>query len=200
MVTLELTVCSLVVALVFGAILCAGRLSRFRILRAAAGLYIELVRSTPVVVLLILVYYSLGQLGILIPGFASAVIALGGFYATLYAEIYRSGIQSVERGQREAAAAVGLGPSITMRKIILPQALMAILPPSTNAATDLIKDTALVIELSVADLMYRAYEAGSVTLLYMDLFILAGLIYFIICFGLSRTARRWEYRVQRSGT
>jgi putative glutamine transport system permease protein len=199
LVTLELTALSLVLAIVVGAIVAAGRMTKNRILKGIASAYVEIVRSTPVIVELFFVYYSLAQAGVVLPGFAAAVVVLGGFYGALYSEIFRSGLLSIDRGQREAAHALGLSGRTTLVKVLIPQSLLAILPPGTSAAVDLIKDTALVVTIGVAELMYQAYQAGSTTFLYMDVFLIAGLIYFIVCYGLSWLARRCEFRVKTTG-
>ncbi|MCL6633332.1 MAG: amino acid ABC transporter permease [Alicyclobacillus herbarius] len=199
LVTLEMTVLSLAAAVVFGVALALTRMSKLRPLRAAASVYVELVRSTPVIVELFFVYYSLAEFGLVIPGFAAAVIVLGGFYGALYSEIFRSGLLSIDKGQTEAAAALGLRRKTTFFRVLVPQSLLAVLPPGTSAAVDLIKDTALVVTIGVAELMYQAYQAGSDTFLYMDVFLIAGVIYFIACYGLSYLARRWENRVKAIG-
>ncbi|HHY66069.1 MAG TPA: amino acid ABC transporter permease [Alicyclobacillus sp.] len=199
LVTLELTVASLVVGLVVGGVLAFMRMSKIAPLRAIGAVYVEIVRSTPVIVELFFVYYSLAQIGIIIPGVEAAVIVLGGFYGALYSEIFRSGLMSVDFGQREAAEALGLRRRTTLLRVIVPQSLLAILPPGTSAAIDLVKDTALVITIGVGELMYQAYQAGSETFQYTNVFLIAGVLYFIVCYGLSLTVRRWERRVKATG-
>ncbi|QQE79039.1 amino acid ABC transporter permease [Alicyclobacillus sp. SO9] len=196
-VTIELTAASLLVALVFGFILALARLSRFRLLNLIAAGYIHIVRAVPVLIILFIVYYTLGQV-IQLSGWLCAVIGLGGFYATLYGEIFRGGILGVDRGQVEAATALGMPQRKIMRKIILPQAFFSILPPATNQLSNLIKDTSLVFTIAVLDLMARAYQASSSTLLPLDMFLEAGVIYFIFYLILSKLLARWELNVQRS--
>lgn len=196
-VTLELTGLSLLLALAFGFVLAIMRLSRLRFLRVSATIYIEVIRAIPVLVLLFVAYYSLGQMGIRLSGFSAAVITLGAFYATLYGEIFRGGIEGIHPGQREAAEALGMRGRSIMWRIVLPQTFLAILPPATNELADLIKDTSLVVTIGVADLMFQAYQSSAATFLPMDMFVLAGIMYFVFYLILSRFLARWETNVQR---
>ncbi len=195
--TLELTALSLIVAVVFGFLLALARLSRFRVLNFIARWYIEIVRAVPVLVILFVVYYSLGNV-ITLSGRVSAIVSLGAFYATQYGEIFRGTILGVDKGQTEAAFALGMPQPTILRKIVLPQAFFSILPPSTNQLSNLIKDTSLVFTIGVADLMFKAYEAASESFLPLDMLLLAGVIYFVFYIILSKFLARWELNVQRS--
>lgn len=194
--TLEITLVALLIALVLGFLLALARISGKAILAVPAALYIEVIRAVPVLVIIVMGYYSLPAIGIRLHGFPAACVALGAFYATLYCEIIRGGILGVDRGQREAAQALGMGSSLVMRRIVLPQAVLAILPPATNQLSNLIKDTSLVIAVGVADLMSQAYQSISNTFLPMDMLVLAGIMYFVLYLILSRFLTRWEQRVQ----
>lgn len=196
-VTMEITGLGLGVAIVFGMILAGCRLSRFRVLRLLATIYVDVLRSVPVLVLLFLAYYGLGQLGLTLSGIASATVALGAFYSALLCEIFRGGIQGVERGQREAADALGLKRTSVFVRVTLPQAILLILAPSTNQVSNIIKDSSLVVTIGVADLMARSYEASSTTFQPMDMFVLAGIIYMVLYVVLARVLGRWERNVQR---
>ncbi len=196
-ISIEITIAGLVVALVGGAGLAGLRLSRFRILRLIGTMYVEVVRATPMLLVLYIMYFGLGQVGIKLPAYWAAVIALGTFYAAQFTEIFRGGILSVDRGQREAADALGMSRWLRLRKIILPQAVISILLPSTNAMADIIKDSSLVITIGLSDLMARTYEATSATFEPMDMFLLAGLMYLIVYLLLSRVLGRLEFNVQR---
>ncbi|WP_243239894.1 amino acid ABC transporter permease [Sulfobacillus harzensis] len=196
-VTLELTGASLAVALGFGFLLALARLSKIRILEGFATAFVEIIRAIPVLIILFWVYYGLPQFGVKLPGPLAAIVSLGAFYATLYGEIFRGGILGVDRGQREAAQALGMPSGTVMRKIILPQAFFAILPPSTNQLSNLIKDTSLVFTIGVADLMFQANAASANNFLPLDMLLLAGIIYFIFYLVLSKLLARWELNVQR---
>lgn len=196
-VTIEITFGGLMVAVVVGAVLAGLRGSRHFLLWVPARVYIDVFRSIPVLVLLFIAYYGLGQVGVRLPGIWAGIVALGAFYASLFAEVFRGGFAGVERGQREAADALGMGRWLRLRKVILPQAFVAILLPSTNLLSDIIKDTSLVVTIGVADLMAHSYEASSDTFQPMDMFILAGLIYFALYLFVSQALGRWERSVQR---
>ena len=196
-ITMEITGLGLAFAIVLGAILAALRMSRQRLLRTIGTLYVDVMRSVPVLVLLFLAYYGLGQFGVTLSGVVAAVLALGVFYAALLCEIFRGGIQGVDRGQREAAEALGLGKVATFFKVIFPQSVLRILPPSTNQLSNIIKDSSLVVTIGVADLMARSYEASSTTFQPMDMFVLAGLVYMVLYLVVARAVGRWEINVQR---
>lgn len=197
-VTLELTAAALLLALVLGFLLALARLTPIRVFRIVSGVYIEVIRAIPVLVLIFMVYYGLPELGIKLSAFVSAVVALGAFYATLYGEIFRGGILGVGSGQSEAAVALGMSRSAVMRKIILPQAFMTILPPATNQLSNLIKDTSLVVTIGVADLMFQTYTSMAQTFQDLDMLVLAAIMYFAFYIVLSRILARWELSVQRS--
>lgn len=194
-VTLELTAACLAAGLLGGLLLALVRMGRSRILRNLAAAYIEVFRATPVIVLLFLAYFGLAQMGFTLPAFACVVLTLGAFYSALYCEVYRSGVEAVPRGQWEAAEALGLGRGRVLRRVILPQALLAILPPATNRAADVLKDTSLVVTISgVSEIMYQAYGAASNTFAPMSMFVLAAIFYFPLYLILSRVVRGWEVR------
>jgi polar amino acid transport system permease protein len=195
--TIELTVLSLLVGAILGVGLAAGRLSAAKSVRLVATTYIDLMRAVPVLVLLLIAYYGLGQVGLKLSGIAAATIALGGFYAALFGEVFRGGVQSVAPGQTEAAEALGMSRWIRLRCVIVPQAFRVILLPSTNLLANIIKDTSLVVTIGVADLMSRSFEASSATFQPMSMLVLAGLIYFALFLAISRVLAGWERRVQR---
>ena len=193
-VTLGVTGGSFALAMIGGLLLALARLSPWRALQGAAATYVTVMRAVPVLVLLFLIYY----VGFFrLNGFWSGVLTLGLFYAAIYSEIFRGGIQGVERGQVEAAVALGLPSATRLRRVIGPQALMAVLPPGTNQLANLIKDTSLVMTIGVGDLMMQAYKAGSTNFEYLDMFLLAGVFYFALYLVVSRGIVRWENRVRQ---
>jgi His/Glu/Gln/Arg/opine family amino acid ABC transporter permease subunit len=198
--TIEITALSLVLAVAAGALIAACRLSRHRVLKAGATVYIDVMRATPTLVVLFLAYFGIGQIGVLIPAFWAAVLGLGLFYAALFAEVFRGGVESVDVGQHEAATALALEPGLTLRRITLPQAFIAILLPSTNIVADLIKDTSLVLIIGLADLAGVAQSASAETFRPMDMYVLAGVLYLGLYLLVSRALVRWERNVIRSGS
>ena len=148
-------------------------------------IYIEFIRGTPTLTQLFLIYFGLASLNVVIPGFQAAVIALGLHYAAYMAEVYRSGIAAIERGQSEAAAALGLRRTQAMRLVVLPQAIRIILPPMTNLAISLLKDTSVASLIAAPELMMHANDITSEYYMPMPVYLLTGAFYFIMAYPLS---------------
>jgi His/Glu/Gln/Arg/opine family amino acid ABC transporter permease subunit len=221
--TIGLSVVSMVLAVIFGFIGAIGRLSRFAAVRWIATIYVEVVRGTPILVQLLLWYYGVGQalsmLGFdpyntafqimtvlqnnsLVPDAFSAffygVIGLSFNYGAYLTEVFRTGIESINKGQTEAALSLGLNPRQAMRHIVLPQAIRITIPPFTNYFITLIQDSALLSVLGVVEL---EQTTGSFADPLLDankklfIYILGALIYLAICYPLSLLARYLEARM-----
>ena len=157
--TLKLFFITLILAIPLGLVLALLRMSRFAVVRQAVSGYIWLMRGTPLMLQLLFIYFALPfvpVIGIRLPDFPSAVVAFALNFAAYFAEIFRSGIQSVGRGQYEAARVLGMSYSQTMRRIILPQVVKRILPPMSNETITLVKDTSLIYVLAMNDLLRAA--------------------------------------------
>ena len=157
--TLSLFFITLALALPLGLGLALARLSRFAALRHAVSSFIWLMRGTPLMLQLLFVYYALPFMpvvGVRLPDFPSAIVAFSLNYAAYFAEIFRAGIQSIDRGQYEGAKALGLSYPQTMRRIVMPQVLRRTLPPLANETITLIKDTSLIYVLALNDLLRAA--------------------------------------------
>ena len=152
-VTLEIFCVTLVLALPLGILAALGRLSKLRVLSRFMEFYIWLMRGTPLMLQLLFVYFALPMVGILLPDIAAALLAFTLNYAAYFAEIFRAGIQSVPRGQYEAAKTLGMTYGQTMRRIILPQVIRIVLPPISNETINLVKDTSLIYILAMNDLL-----------------------------------------------
>lgn len=152
-VTLEIFCVTLVLALPLGILAALGRLSPLRPLSLLMEFYIWLMRGTPLMLQLLFVYFALPMVGILLPDLAAALLAFTLNYAAYFAEIFRAGIQSVPRGQYEAAKTLGMTYGQTMRRIILPQVIRIVLPPISNETINLVKDTSLIYILAMNDLL-----------------------------------------------
>ncbi|HBC71667.1 MAG TPA: amino acid ABC transporter permease [Coxiellaceae bacterium] len=150
-VVFELFILTMVFSIPLGIILAIGRLSNCKILSKSIQIYIWVMRGTPLMLQLIFVYFGMGNLGINIERFPAAVITFVLNYAAYYAEIFRSGIQSIERSQFEGAEVLGLNYWQTMRHIILPQTLKRVLPPIGNEVVTLIKDTSLAQVIGIVE-------------------------------------------------
>jgi glutamate transport system permease protein len=150
--TLALTLASFAVALVIGLIIASMRVSPVAPLRAAGTAYVETIRNIPLLVLLFLFFFGFPKIGIQYPPFPSAVIVIGAYTGSFVAEAIRSGVNTVARGQAEAARAIGLTFPQSLRYVVLPQAVRAVVAPIGNIFVALIKNTALASTISVMDL------------------------------------------------
>ncbi|PAT38990.1 amino acid ABC transporter permease [Vandammella animalimorsus] len=155
-VTLTLFAITLSLAIPLGLLLALARVSRLGPLSALVNGYIWLMRGTPLLLQIFFIYFALPGMGITLPDFPTAVVAFVLNYAAYFAEIFRSGIQSVDRGQYEGAKVLGLNYTQTMRRIVLPQMVRHILPPMSNETITLVKDTSLIYVLALNDLLRAA--------------------------------------------
>ena len=158
-VTLGLFVVTLALSLPLGLALALARLSPIRALSGAVNGYIWLMRGTPLMLQMLFIYFALPfvpVVGVRLPDFPAAVAAFALNYAAYFAEIFRAGIQSVDRGQYEAAKVLGMSYGQTMRRIVLPQMVRSILPPMSNETITLVKDTSLIYVLALNDLLRAA--------------------------------------------
>lgn len=156
LVTLKLFVITLVLSVPLGLALALARMSRLGALRQLVGGYIWLMRGTPLMLQMLFIYFALPfvpVVGVRLPDFPAAVVAFALNYAAYFAEIFRAGIQSVDRGQYEGAKVLGFTYGQTMRRIVLPQMVRTILPPVSNETITLIKDTSLIYVLALNDLL-----------------------------------------------
>lgn len=198
-ITLLLSLFSLVVGSTLGAILSILRLSKSKFLSFISTSYIELVRGTPVIVQIALVFFgSYALTGINMDKFLSAFIALSLNCAAYVAEIIRSGIQSIDKGQTEASRSLGISSGQTMRYIILPQAIKNILPALGNEFVTLIKETSIASTIGVADLMYASKIVQSSSFQPFNPLIIVAVTYFIITFTLSRLIGLFERRLAQN--
>lgn len=156
--TLALFIVTLLLSIPFGLLLALVRLSKIKSLEYLVNGYIWLMRGTPLMLQIFFIYFALPKLGIRFDGFLTAVIAFTLNYAAYFAEIFRAGIQGVNKGQYEAAKTLGMNYTQTMYRIILPQMVKKILPPLSNETITLVKDTSLVYVLALQDLMRIAYQ------------------------------------------
>jgi His/Glu/Gln/Arg/opine family amino acid ABC transporter permease subunit len=189
--SLEMTACAFVIAALFGLLLALMRMAGGWPGRVAFS-YIEIVRGTPALTLLFLVYFGLVPLGIVMHAFTAAVVALGFNGAAYMAEIYRAGIQAVDPGQREAAQMVGLRRAQVFWHVVLPQSLPAALPPMGNYLVSLLKDTSIASLISAPELMLRSRDLAGTYYLPMEYYLLSGAMYLVMAWPLMHAVRRLE--------
>lgn len=195
--TLVISAVSLALSIVLGLVIAVMDLSRFWPLRLIATGFGELIRNTPILVQLLWVYYVLPMVfGIQIDAFAASVLGLTVYASAFIAEVYRAGIQSVPIGHREAAQVLGLTPVQSFVRIVMPQAIRAILPPMAANFVQLIKYSSLASVLSVAEVTRRGMELSSSTFRPLEIFSFIALVYFVICWPLSLSIRVWERRLR----
>ena len=178
--TIYISMISIVAASALALIGALARLSESGPAYAFATFYISFFRGTPLLLQVFVIYSGLPQLGLILDAVPAGIIALSLCYGAYMAEIFRAGIQSVPAGQREAAMALGLRKGLTMRKIILPQAMRLIVPPTGNQFIAMLKDSSLVSVLGVQELMFIARKQGSAEFKHFEMLITAAVIYWII--------------------
>jgi glutamate transport system permease protein len=188
-------------ALVFGAVLSAGRLSDHALWRVPATTITELFRAIPLLILIFFFYFGPLSLGLHVPGFWALVLGLTLYNGSVLAEILRAGVNSVPRGQSEAAYAIGLRKTQVMNSILLPQAIRAMLPAIVSQLVVLLKDTALGFIIAYPELLYVGKEIGSklaFDLPYVPAYLVVAAIYIALCSGLSMLAYWVQRRTSRS--
>ena len=190
-VTLEIFCVMLLLALPLGMLAALGRLSGIRPLSRLIELYIWLMRGTPLMLQLLFVYFALPMVGVRLPDIAAALLAFTLNYAAYFAEIFRSGIGAVPKGQYEAARTLGMGYVLTMRRITLPQVFRIVLPPISNETINLVKDTSLVYILAMNDLL-RVARTIVQREFDMTPFIFAGIFYLVMTAALTWGFKKLE--------
>lgn len=191
--TLLLTFTSMVFGLTGGLILALARLdARRRVFYVPATALIELIRGTPLIVQLFYLFFVLPQVGLRLDPIPTGILGLGINYSCYLSEVYRAGIVAVDRGQWEAAAALGLPSAAVYRRIILPQAIRIVIPPMGNMFIGLFKDTALVSTISVQELLFSGRLLASTNFRYFEIFTIVAIIYFILSYPASLGVRWLE--------
>lgn len=194
MVTFRITGVSLVMAFAIGLVTVLMRLSSSFSARALARAYLELIRNTPLLIQLFLLYFVISPI-VGIGAFSSAVLALSLFEGAYISEIFRSGIESIPKGQWEAGLSSGLSTFEAYRFVILPQAVRRILPPLTSQAVSLIKDSALVSTIAIYDLTMQGQAIVAETFLVFEIWFTVAAIYLVITMSLSTVAHEMEKRM-----
>lgn len=196
-ISAELSLAGFGVALLLGSLLAWALKTSLAPVRLGAAGFIQIMRAVPLLALLFVLYFALPNWGLTLSGFSAGVIGLGLQGAAYIAEILRGGLDSLHRGQREAALACGLTPLAALRAVILPQALRLMLPPLLNAYVSILKDSSLCALIATNELMLAARAIASESFLPMHIFLLVGLFYFVIAFPLSMLSRGLEVRFAR---
>lgn len=180
-VTLKIFFLTLIFSLPLGVIVSLGRISKFKILQKITGVYVLILRGTPLLLQIIFIYFGLPAVGISVLREPAALVAMILNYAAYFAEIFRSGIEAIPVGQHEAASVLGYTRSQTFVRIVLPQMMRIVLPPVTNEVITLVKDTSLAFALAYTEMFTLAKQIAAANASIMPLFV-AGVFYYIFNF------------------
>ncbi|QEN07383.1 amino acid ABC transporter permease [Oceanispirochaeta crateris] len=197
-ITFQVTFMAIVCATFIGLLTGLGQISRSVLFNRIATIYVELIRGIPLLVQLFYIYFALGKF-LNIQGMVAAVIAMAVCYGAYMGEIFRAGIQSIPRGQMEAAIALGMSRGQAIRLIILPQTMRVILPAIGNEFIALLKDSSLVSVLAISDLLRRGREFASTSFLYFESYTMVALVYLVFTLFLSRLVAMMEERMELRG-
>ncbi|OBR68129.1 arginine ABC transporter permease [Paenibacillus oryzae] len=196
--TLELSFFGVLLGTVLGVVFALMRISRLWPLKFAASVYIEIIRGTPMLVQVFIIHYGLTSFGINLTAFMSGVIALTINSAAYMAEVFRAGIEAIDKGQMEAARSLGMTRGMALRHIVLPQAFRNMLPAIGNEFIIIIKDSSLISVVGISELMYTARTVQGSTYLPMEPLLAAAALYFVMTFTLSRLMLWLEGRLRHS--
>jgi polar amino acid transport system permease protein len=208
--TVLLALLAVVIGVLIGMILAIARVGKNRGFRFVATAYVEFIRGTPLLVQLFIIYYGLQAIGIRFPDvpilsgllginfadFMAGVITMGINSGAYVCEIFRSGIQSIDKGQTEAARSLGLSQSKTFRYIVIPQAIRNVLPTLGNEFIVVIKESSIVSIIGIADLMYKANTVRGNTFQPFEPLLVAAVVYFALTFPLSKLIAHIERRMR----
>ncbi len=196
--TLLISILSILLAIVLALLAALGRLSTFPPVYAISTFYVSLIRGTPLYLQIFFFFLALPQLGIVLSGVFAGVLALGLNYGAYMSEIFRAGLSSVGKGQREAAMALGMTPGQTMTRIVLPQAMRFAIPPVGNEFIAMTKDSALVSATGfVHELMWRATKVGRAQFHNLEALIMAAIFYWMVTLVLSYVQNKIEPRLSK---
>ena len=198
LVTLAYTAGTITLGLIIGLLVGLGRLSKSKLLNIPLIAFIEAFRCTPLLVQIVWFYYALPVLlGIQIPAVVAAILTLSCYTGAFYAEIFRGGIISIERGQWDAARALGLRRWTMMRMVILPQAVRRMIPPFVNQSITQLKNTSLVSTIAVPDLLYNGSLITADTYRPLEVYTVVALIYFALLFPSTMVAQWYERKLEK---
>jgi len=197
--TILVTAAAMILGIIGGLIIALLRLSKFRVLKLIGGWFVDFFRSTPPLVQLIWIFYALPILvGVHIPALISGAVGLSLSRSAGLAEIFRGGILSIERGQREAALALGMTPSQAMRRIILPQAVRRMIPPITSTFISTLKGSSLVGVVALPDIMRQGTILIQYTFRPLEVFTTTAVIYFVLTYPQAVLSNKLYSRIRVS--
>lgn len=200
LVTVEITACALVLGCVMGLLIGIGRLNpKNRFIYGICTAYVAAIRGTPLLVQLFILFFGLPQFGIMLPAFACGVLGLGIYSGAYVSEVVRGAIQSIDKGQMEAARSIGMSSGQAMVSVILPQAVVRMIPPLGNEFIALIKNSALVSLLTIHDLMHEGQKIISVSYRSFEVYLAIAVVYFCLTGVVTLLLRHAEKRLGAGG-
>ena len=195
-ITVLLTVTTMVLATMLAIPVALARMSELRVIRWPANVFVEFMRATPLILQLIYIYYVLPTAGIKLDPITAAITGLTLHYSAYLSEVFRGGIQSIPKGQTEAALALGLSYWLAFRKVVLPQAFRAILPTLGNYLISLFKDTSLASVVTVQELMFSGQIIAARNFQYFTVYTVTAILYFSVCYPSGQVVRVLEERMR----
>ncbi|TEW56826.1 amino acid ABC transporter permease [Psychromonas sp. RZ22] len=198
MITISVTIISLIIACVIGMLIGVVRSNGNSVLSCFFNVYVSVIRGTPLLVQLFIWYYGLPRVGIMLPSFLCGILGLSLYSSAYISEIVRGAIQSIEKGQMEAARSLGMSKRQGMTKIIIPQAIVRMLPPLGNEFIALIKNSALISLITIHDLMHEGTNIISTSYRDLETYLVIAVIYFVLTNISTFILRSFENRQLKS--
>lgn len=194
LLTIEITAIAIVIGTVLGVFFALMKISNSKILQTIANIYITLIRGTPLIVQIMFLYFGITSV-IVLDNFWAGAIALGVHNGAYIAEIFRGSIQGIDKGQREASLALGMNSSLTMRRIVFPQALRRAIPPLGNQFIITLKDSSLVYVIGVSEMFGVANRVAASNFKQFETFLVVGLYYLILVLIFSALLKWYENKL-----
>ena len=198
-VTMEIFLLTLILSIPLGALVALGRLSKIKIINKLTGFYVLIMRGTPLLLQIVFIFFGLPNLNIVIDRFPAAIIAFTLNYAAYFGEIFRAGIQSIDKGQFEAGRSLGLTWSQTMRKIVIPQAFRRTIPQLGNEFIAMLKDSSLVSVIGFEELTRKGQLIIAATYRSFEIWTAVAIIYLIMTLTISRLVAYLEKKYNSKG-
>lgn len=205
--SIPITIATFILGLIIAIITALMRVSRSNVAKGISRVYVSIIRGTPMLVQLFIIFYGIPEVGRLITGnpdiklniapVIAAIIGLSLNVGAYASEIIRGGILSIPQGQKEAAYSIGMSEWMTMKRIVLPQALRVSVPALGNTLLSLVKDTSLLGFILVAEMFRKAQEIAATSYEFLSIYVLVGLMYWVVCFIISIVQGRYEMHVER---
>jgi His/Glu/Gln/Arg/opine family amino acid ABC transporter permease subunit len=195
LVTIELSVVSMLFSVILGLLVALGRLSGIRILDWILLAYVEIWRDVPLIVQLLVIYFTLPEIGIRLPAFLAGIIGLTLNLGAYLSEVFRAAITAIDKGQRDAAVSIGMSRWLIYRRVILPQAFLIAVPTIGGYFISLLKDCSLVSFIAVNELLRHGTIIISQTFRTMEVYFMVAIIYFVMSFVAARAVRRLEWKL-----